>query len=132
MKKLLVYFTSLFLCLSSFAMFQEKNDELIEELFFGKFYPQKNGQYLEALTNEVEEDNQAVSSASLFLGDQLEQRGEKENAALAYAYAYYYDPYNQEINCTKSFRKKVIEIKKEFVSKEAFVKQIYNLILEDL
>lgn len=131
MKKLLVYVTSLFLCFSSFAMFQEKNDELIEELFFGKFSPQKNSSYLKAFKEEKDNYNQSISSAALFLGSQLAQKGEKENASLAYAYAYYYDPFNEDIDCSKSFRSKVIKMKEE-ESKEAFINVLQNLILKDL
>lgn len=74
-----------------------EDENLVEELFFGEYKPELKDQYFAALEKQDSEYNQAVSSAALFLGQNLEQESDKAGALKAYAYAYYYDAHNENI-----------------------------------
>lgn len=143
-QKIFVFLIGLSVFCNSFAMLQEKTvdhkpmvqkeesaDELLEELFLGTFCPEKIQNYFKALEVIEDEYNQSISSASLFLGGQLEQLEDKELASLAYAYACYYDPYNEDINLGTIIKKQILECK-ALSEKKDCVKTAQKTILSNL
>jgi hypothetical protein len=107
----------------------EEEQDLLEELFLGNFSPNQDNIYFEALEKEPKEYNQSISEASVFLAEKLQEQKNIKGAALAYAYAYYYDPYNESLDFPKKIKEVAVnlEVRKD---KKKFIDVLSNKILE--